>query len=51
MAREISLDLSLQIGTGAHRTFFAIGLADKRGRGVELTTIKLIVPSGSVGRL
>ena len=29
MAKEISLLLSLQIGTGAHRTFFAIRPVDK----------------------
>jgi len=51
MAREISLDLSLQIETEAHRAFFAIRPADKKGRGVELTTTKFIVPTGSVGWL
>jgi len=29
MAKENSLVLSLQIGTGAHRAFFPIKLADK----------------------
>jgi hypothetical protein len=33
MAREISLVLSLKIGTGAHRDFFPIRLANK-GTGV-----------------
>jgi len=33
MATEISLFLSLQIGTAAHRAFFPIRLADK-GAGV-----------------
>jgi len=51
MAREISVDISLQIGTGAQRAFFAIRPADKSGRDVELTTIKIIVPIGKVGRL
>jgi hypothetical protein len=41
----------MKIETGAHRAFFAIIPADKRGRSVELTTIKLIVPTGRVGRL
>jgi len=41
----------MEIGTGAQRAIFAIRSADKRGRGVELTTIKFIVPTGRVGRL
>jgi len=46
MAREISLVLNLQIITEAHRAFFSI-----RERGVKLTTIKFIEPTGRLGRL
>jgi len=41
----------MEMGTGAQRAIFAIRPTGKTGRGVELTTIKLIVPTGRVGRL
>jgi len=49
-AKEISLFLSLKIGTGAHRAFFATRSADKWA-GCEADHHQVILPTERVGRL